>query len=86
MPDDNEDQSFLISYREGVDAFPWHLDTIGDLIDDLRIVWRSGHVFGRHDPWDVPHVPITAGEAETEVEKHQAVEQRLRFEAEQMAP
>lgn len=91
-PVDDKVRHFLFSGRDRVDAFPWRLDTIGDLIDDLRILWRSGHVFGRHDPWDpLPQNPVTAPEAEAVVAKHLAdtreiVEQRLKYEAEHIAP
>ena len=40
--------------REGVTALPWRLDTIGDLVDDLRITWRWTPIFGAATIWEDP--------------------------------
>jgi hypothetical protein len=81
---------FLGNSREFITALPWRLDTIGDLVDDLRIMWHWTHVFGLAAHLDDPGT-CTPEKADYLVKAHLKrtrgpVEKRLKYEAERMAP
>lgn len=89
-PSDPSTPYFLGSSRIGKIAHAWRLDTVGDLVDDLRLCWRWNHVLGREAFWE-DSVISTPEVASKSVMAHlartrEALEKRLRYEAEHIAP
>lgn len=90
MPETRESPLLVGASEWFKKALPWRLETIGDLVDDLRLIWRRGHVFGREEAWQIYHGGTPLG-AEKTVRQHlartrQRLEDRLEHESQHITP